>query len=123
MSYSKSAANLIQIKCLINLLNTKPSSTYEIAESLGITRCTAGKWIRFLRANYPKNLVYISGWKRVGTRGLRTAIYSFGIGVHDVVKYEGLTSAQYNKLWRERKKRESRCIRKDSEGIVQHFGD
>ena len=119
---TKTFANLIAVKKLLNLLYRYPMTQPEIQEVTGITNSTVSRWLQILHADYPNNLVYIHGWRRVGTRGNYSAVWGAGFGMLDAPKPKPLTSAQYAKRWREKKAKEGR-ISKPEEGRLIHRSD
>jgi hypothetical protein len=114
--------SLIALKQLLNLLHRYQMTQPEIQEATGLTNSTVSRWLKLLHAGYPQNLVAISGWRRVGTRGNYSAVWGAGFGMLDTPKPKPLTSAQYAKRWREKKAREGR-ISKPEEGRLIHRSD
>ena len=111
---------LIAWKHLITLLATSPHTQTELIEKTGLQNSTISRWLGRLHTS--PNLVYISGWRRVGTRGKWSAEWSFGFLMTDVPAPPPKPSSLYNKLWRQKKAREAR-ISQPQPGVIRHVSD
>ena len=109
--------NLFSIKLLLTLLEAKPMTQLEIIEATGLCNSTVSRWLQQL---YRKpRLVYIHSYRRVGTRGCYSKVWSAGFHCEDAVKPPPMTNAQAVKRWRNRKIRESR-VSHPQPGVTRH---
>jgi len=111
---------LVSVKNLLRIINDKPMTQPEIIEATGLCNSTVSRWLRILH-NKP-NLVYIESWRRVGSRGNWSAVWSSGFYLTDALKPPPLTNSQYNKRWRAKNAKEAR-ISKPIEGVIRHVAD
>ena len=89
----------------------------EIIEATGLCNSTVSRWLRVLH-NWP-NLVYIESWRRVGTRGNWSAVWSAGFYMPDALKPKALSNAQYNKRWRAKNAKEAQ-LSTPAKGVIRH---
>lgn len=92
---TKPVAEIAVQKHLLGLLCKFQYSKRQLAELTGVQHTTICRWIETYHRG-PKNLVYISDWKRSATVGPYTAFYSFGYCMEDVPKPAPLTKKEKN---------------------------
>lgn len=110
--------NATAMKELLLALHGRPVSKYELQDITGLTNTTVSRWISML---HRAELVYISDWSRVGTRGNWTALWSFGYKTSDAPKPKPLTQSQYAKRWRLKIAAKARTT--TTEGVIRHVAD
>lgn len=109
--------NLFSIKQLLIMLEAKPMTQLEIIEATGLCNSTVSRWLaQFYRK---PRLVYIHSYRRVGTRGCYSKVWSAGFHCEDAVKPKPLTSAQASKRWRIQQKRTER-VSHPQPGVTRH---
>lgn len=90
----------------------------EICEATGLTNSTVSRWLKFLHVR--PGLVYIAEWRRVGTRGNLSAVWSAGFWETDALKPKPMTMSQYNKRWREK---QTKLSTRTTKGINHDSGN
>lgn len=80
---------------MIALMCTRQVCRREIREHTGLSQTTVNRWLAVLHTR-PRNLIYISAYKRSATVGPYTEYYSFGFCEYDVPRPKALTKAQRN---------------------------
>jgi hypothetical protein len=108
---------LISVKHLLRAIKDKPMTQPEIIEATGLCNSTVSRWLRVLHTR--PNLVYIESWRRVGSRGNWSAVWSAGFYCQDALKPAPLTNAQYTKRWRTNNAKKAR-ISTPSQGVIRH---
>jgi hypothetical protein len=118
---TNTTVTLIALKTLLVQLDKKPRTQPEIMEVTGLCNSTVSRWLRILH-NVPK-IVYISGWKRTGTRGNYSAVWAAGYGMADTPKPKPLTNAEYLRNYRKKYGRAARISTELESGIIRHSAD
>jgi hypothetical protein len=118
---TNTTVTLIALKTLLVQLDKKPRTQPEIMEVTGLCNSTVSRWLRILH-NVPK-IVYISGWKRTGTRGNYSAVWAAGYGMADTPKPKPLTNAEYLRNYRKKYGRAARISTDLESGIIRHSAD
>lgn len=109
--------NLFSFKLLLIELEAKPMTQLEIIEATGLCNSTVSRWLQQL---YRKpRLVYIHSYRRVGTRGCWSKVWSAGFHKEDALRPPPMTNAQAVKRWRNRKIREDR-VSHPQPGVTRH---
>jgi hypothetical protein len=112
---------VIALKTLLTHIDKRPSTQPEIMEVTGLCNSTVSRWLKVLHTS-PK-AVYISGWKRTGSRGNYSAVWAAGYGMADTPKPKPLTNAEYLRNYRKKHGRASRISTDAESGIVKHSAD
>lgn len=93
---TKMSIEAIAWKQLIALMCTRQVCRREMREHTGLSQTTINRWLAVLHTR-PRNLIYISEYKRSATVGPYTEYYSFGFCEYDVPRPAALTKVQRNK--------------------------
>ena len=89
----------------------------EIMEVTGLQNSTVSRWLARLHTN-PK-LVYIHSWRRTGSRGNWSKVWSAGFHCEDAIKPKPLGQGEYQKRWRRKKELESQ-LTSPKQGVIRH---
>jgi len=108
---------LISLKILLTAIENKPMTQPEIMEVTGLANSTISRWLMKLHTR--PSLVYIHSYRRVGTRGNWSKVWSAGFHGTDAVKPKPLKAGEYQKRWRN-KKLIKPIITQPEEGVIRH---
>lgn len=89
----------------------------EIVEYIGICNSTVSRWLARLHTR--PALVYIHSWRRTGSRGNWSKVWSAGFHGTDAVKPAPLGPGEYQKRWR-RKRDLGSQLSQPEQGVIRH---
>ena len=104
MNVAKLVRELLSVKHFIRLLTKHQWSKQQLAKELGVNLVTVCRWVDTFH-NRPRNLLYISEYKRPEMNGPFTKFYSWGPGQDDVVRPPPLTRLERKLKARDRIRR------------------